>query len=171
MRYARHLAMLLNSKVDAAVPIIVSLFTGVSTVVSRTLNASLARQTSAMNSTLFNYIVGLSVSAAVLLIAGRGEPMMLQFSLSPKVWIYLGGIIGVGAVTLLNVTVCKISSFCMTLLLFAGQVFSGVIIDILLTNSFTLNNLIGGVAITAGLAQNLLIDKRNARAVPQCADA
>lgn len=163
--------MLINSKVDAMVPIIVSLLTGVSTVVSRTLNASLARQTSAMNSTLFNYIVGLSVSALILFFAGKQEPMMLQFSLSPKVWIYLGGIIGVGVVTLLNVAVCKIPSFYMTLLLFAGQVFSGVIIDILLTNSFSLNNLIGGAAITAGLAQNLWIDKRSARAVSQCADA
>lgn len=163
--------MLLNSKVDAIVPIAVSLLTGVSTVVSRTLNASLAQKTSALTSTLFNYIIGFSVSAAVLLIAGASEPMMLRFSLSPRVWIYLGGIIGVGVVSLLNVAVCKIPSFYMTLLLFAGQVFSGIALDIMLTNSFSLNNLIGGIAITAGLAQNLLTDKRSARAASPCAEA
>ncbi len=156
--------MLLDSKAGAIVPIIVSLLTGVSTVISRTMNAALARQTSVLKSTLLNYVVGLFISAVILLIAGRQEPMMLQFSLSPRVWIYLGGIIGVGVVSLLNVAVHKIPSFYMTLLLFAGQVFSGVILDIVLTNSFSLNNLIGGVAITAGLAQNLIIDKRAARA-------
>ncbi len=160
--------MLINSKVDALVPIIVSLLTGVSTVISRTLNASLAKRTSVMNSTLFNYIAGLCVSALILLIAGRQEPMMLKLSLSPNVWIYLGGIIGVGVVTLLNVAVSRIPSFYMTLLLFSGQVFSGVVIDIILTNSFSLNNLIGGVAITLGLAQNLWIDKRSAKSVTPC---
>lgn len=65
--------MLLNSKVQALIPIIVSLLTGVSTIISRTINASLAKRTSVMTSTLFNYIVGLSVSAVVLLIAGRVE--------------------------------------------------------------------------------------------------
>lgn len=162
--------MLLNSKADALVPIAVALITGVSTVVSRSLNASLAKRTSTMASTLFNYIVGLSVSALVLLIAGGQEPMMRDFSFSPNISIYLGGIIGVGVVTLLNVAVCRISSFYMTLLLFAGQVFSGVVIDIMLTNSFSLNNFIGGVAITVGLAQNLWVDKRGAQVAAPCAE-
>lgn len=152
--------MLINSKADALIPIVLSLLTGVSIVVSRTLNAALARNTSVLTSTVFNYITGLCVSAAVLLIAGTSEPMMQMFSLSPKVWIYTGGIIGVCMVSLLNAVVCKISSFYMTLLLFAGQVFAGVALDGALTGSFSVNSLIGGFAITAGLAQNLWIDKR-----------
>lgn len=161
--------MLINSKADALIPIILSLLTGVSVVVSRSLNAALARRTSVLTSTVFNYITGLCVSAAVLLIAGTSEPMMQTFSLSPKAWIYIGGIIGVCTVSLLNAIVCKISSFYMTLLLFAGQVFAGIALDSMLTGSFSVNSLIGGFAITAGLAQNLWIDKRTQ---PQpCPDA
>lgn len=163
--------MLINSKVDAIIPVILSLLTGVSTVVSRTINAALAKETSVLKSTVFNYITGLSVSAVVLLIAGRSEPMVQNFSLSPNVWIYLGGVVGVCAVSILNAVVCKISSFYMTLLLFAGQVFTGIVIDILLTGSFLINNLIGGIAITIGLAQNLWIDKRSAGNTSPCRDA
>jgi transporter family-2 protein len=163
--------MLINSSMDALVPVILSLLTGVSTVVSRTINAALAKETSVLKSTVFNYITGLSVSAVVLLIAGRNEPMIQNFSLSPNVWIYLGGVVGVCAVSMLNAAVCKISSFYMTLLLFAGQVFTGIVIDILLTGSFMINNLVGGIAITIGLAQNLWIDKRGAGNTSPCGEA
>lgn len=152
--------MLLDSQSAALVPVVISLLMGVSTVVSRTVNAALAQRTSVMNSTFFNYVTGLAVSAVVLLAAGTSEPMLRGFSLSPDVWIYTGGMLGVCTVALLNIAVCRISSVYMTLLLFAGQVFAGIAIDAVLTGSFSLNNLIGGLAITAGLAQNLWIDKR-----------
>ncbi len=149
-----------GSKMDAIVPIVLSLLTGVAIVVSRTINAALAQRTSVLTSTFYNYFVGLALSAVILLIAGRGEPLLTQFLLSPKVWIYLGGIFGVGLVTLLNAAVCKISSFYMTLLMFAGQVFTGLVIDIMLTDMFSLNNLLGGVLVTVGLVQNLWVDRR-----------
>ncbi len=153
-----------DSKMNALVPIIVSLLSGATTVISRTINAALAQRTSVLTSTFYNYLVGLALSAVILFIAGWREPMLTQFSLSPEVWIYLGGILGVGFVTLLNVAVCKISSFYMTLLMFAGQVFAGIAIDMMLTGIFSLNNLLGGVLVTVGLVQNLWADKRgNAR--------
>jgi transporter family-2 protein len=167
-------SMTMDSKMDAFIPIIVSLLSGVSIVVSRTINASLAQQTSVLTSTFFNHGVGLAVSAPILFIAGRSEPMLVQFSLSSEVWIYLGGIMGVGLVTLMNAAVCKISSFYMTLLMFAGQVFAGIVVDIMLSGVFSLNNLIGGVLVAVGLAQNLIVDRRaNLRArmpglPPQC---
>ena len=153
-------AMLYGSEAQALIPIAVSLLMGVSTVVSRTVNALLAQRTSVLVSTLFNYVVGLAVSAVALLVAGMPEPMMQKFSLSPDVWIYTGGIIGVCVVAALNAAVCRISSFYMTLLLFAGQVFAGIAVDVVLAGSFSVNNLIGGLCITAGLAQNLWTDKK-----------
>ncbi|MGE5494999.1 MAG: DMT family transporter [Burkholderiales bacterium] len=162
-------AMLYGSEAQAVIPIAMSLLIGVSTVMSRTVNALLAQRTSVLVSALFNYIVGLAVSAAALLVAGRAEPMMQKFSLSPDVWIYTGGILGLFIVVALNAAVCRISSFYMTLLLFVGQVFSGIAVDIVLTGSFSVNNLVGGLCITAGLAQNLWVDKRLER-VP-CPDA
>jgi transporter family-2 protein len=163
--------MLANSNMGALIPVILSLLTGVSVVVSRTINAALAKKTSVLTSSVFNYITGLTVSAVILLIAGRGETGVVNFTFSPNVWMYLGGAVGLCVVTFLNIAVHKISSFYMTLMLFAGQVFAGVVIDVVLTGSFSLSNLIGGFAITAGLAQNLWIDKRSAKAPAAQEDA
>lgn len=155
--------MVMDADAGAVIPIIVSLLTGVTVVVSRTINASLARHTGIFASTFFNYAVGFVLSMGFLLIAGRGEPMLTQFTLSPDAWIYLGGIIGVCLVALLNASVHRISSFYMTLLLFAGQVFAGIALDIALSGVFSPRNLIGGLLVTAGLVQNLLVDRMDAR--------
>jgi transporter family-2 protein len=142
------------------VPVIVSLMTGVTIVVSRSLNARLTCKTGMLQSTFFNYAVGLTVSAAILLIFGQGEPMMAGLEFSPRVWIYAGGMLGACIVTLFNVVSVKLSSFYVSLLSFVGQIFAGVALDVLLTGAFSLPNLIGGILVTAGLAQNLWIDKK-----------
>ncbi len=142
------------------IPVVVSLLTGVTIVVSRSINACLARQTGMLQSTLCNYAVGFAVSILVLLAAGTGEPMLSSFTLSPRVYIYTGGMLGVCVVTLFNAVAAKVSSFYITLLSFAGQVFSGLVLDIMLTGSFSLFNLIGGVFVTVGLAQNMWTDRK-----------
>lgn len=142
-------------------PIIISFLTGFTVVMSRIINARLAQETSVLQSTFYNYGVGIVLSAVVLLIAGNSEPIFSQAVFSPRVWIYFGGLIGVCVVMLSNIVVTKISSFHVSLLMFIGQVFSGVIIDIILTQSFSLNNLVGGILITAGLSINLWIDRSN----------
>jgi transporter family-2 protein len=81
--------MLWPFDVQIIVPIIVSLLTGVTIVVSRTFNACMTRETSMFQSTLFNYVLGLAVSGAILIFAGSGEPMLTSFSLSPRVYIYI----------------------------------------------------------------------------------
>jgi len=160
--------MMRDANMDAIIPITVSLLTGITVVVSRTINASLAQHTGMLKSTLVNYGVGFVLSVIFLLIGGRGEPMLSRFTLSPNAWIYLGGIIGVCIVTLLNASVCRISSFYMTLLLFMGQVFAGLVLDIMLSGFFSLHNLIGGIFVTAGLVQNVLVDRLDARKKPSC---
>lgn len=162
------LPMVMDAKAGAIVPVIVSLLTGITVVVSRTINASLAQRTSVLGSTFFNYCVGLVLAVPLLFIIGRGEPMLSGVTLSPNVWIYLGGIIGVLLVTLLNAAVCRISSFYMTLLLFAGQVFAGLVLDIILSGVFSLHNLIGGILVTAGLVQNVWVDRMDARKISPC---
>ncbi len=149
------------------VPVVVSLLTGVTIVVSRSINACLTQQTGMLQSTLCNYTVGLLVSLPILFVLGTGEPMLTSFSLSPRASIYLGGILGVCIVTSFNAVSSKISSFYVTLLSFAGQVFSGIALDALLSGSFSIMNLIGGVFVTAGMVQNMVSD-RKVVAKPAC---
>ena len=152
--------MLWPFDVRIIVPVVLSLLTGVTIVVSRSINARLACETGMLQSTFFNYAVGLVISAVILLIVGTGEPLLTQaFSLSPRAYIYTGGLMGVFVVTLLNAIVSKISSFYATLLLFAGQVFSGVLLDALLAGQFSLLSIAGGVFVSAGLAACMLADR------------
>jgi len=153
--------MLWPFDMHVVIPVIVSLLTGVTIVVSRSLNARLTCKTGMLQSTFFNYAVGLTVSAAILLIFGRGEPMAAGFEFSPRVWIYTGGMLGACIVTLFNAVSVKLSSFYVSLLSFVGQIFAGVALDALLAGAFSLPNLIGGVLVTAGLAQNLWVDRKS----------
>ena len=73
---------------------------------------------------------------------------------------YFGGIIGVCVVLLSNIIVIKISAFYLSLLFFTGQVFSGILIDVVISQIFSLRNMIGGIFVAIGLSVNLLLDKK-----------
>jgi len=143
------------------VAVIVSFIAGVNIVLSRTINAKLADRTSVRVSTFYNYFVGLIVAIPVFLLLGRGEMIFTSLTLSPRWYIYFGGVLGVCVVLLGNMVVVKVSAFYLTLLIFVGQVFSGVLIDIFLAASVSWRIIVGGVLVTAGLVVNLLLDYRN----------
>jgi len=143
--------------------VVVSFIAGATIVLSRTLNAKLSDLTSVRVSTFYNYFVGLFVSLIVFVLLGRGEIVLSDFTLSPNWYIYLGGVLGVCVVLLGNMVVVKISAFYLTLLIFIGQVFSGVLIDVIITQSISTRNLIGGVLVAAGLSVNLVLDSKDFR--------
>ena len=144
------------------IAIIVSFLTGVSIVIARTLNAVVSDKTSVFRGTLYNYITGLIVACLVMVMVQKSDMRGLTWVSSPKIWIYLGGIMGVGVVTLSNLTVTKISSFYMTLLLFIGQIFAGVVLDVWIERTLSPGILIGGILVAAGLIYNLMADKKDA---------
>lgn len=144
-------------------PVIAVFSSGINLVISRSFNARLANETSVYTSTFFNYVLGLAAAIPVFLLLSRGEPALSGFSLSPNWWIYLGGAIGVATVWMSNVVVVKIPALYITLLLFVGQVFTGVALDTLLDGAFSLHNLIGGLFVAVGLTLNLLFERRASR--------
>ncbi|MCL2287305.1 MAG: DMT family transporter [Firmicutes bacterium] len=141
------------------VAVAVSFAAGVNIVLSRTLNAKLSNLTNVRVGTFFNYFVGLGVAAIVLLILGRGEAVFAA-PIVTSWWIYFGGVLGVCVVLISNITVVKISAFYLTLLIFIGKIFSGVLIDVIISNRLSLRNLTGGILVTIGLCVNLLMDRR-----------
>lgn len=140
------------------VAVTVSFASGIGIVVSRSLNARLANATSVRVGTFHNYWVGLVISVPVCLLLG-GSLSFATVSVSANWFIYLGGVLGVCVVLLSNMTVVKISAFYLSLFLFIGQVFSGVLIDAILTQAFSFPIIIGGVLVAAGLCVNLWLER------------
>lgn len=140
---------------------VVSFLSGVTIVVARSLNACLSEKTSSTVSTFYNYVVGLVTALVVWFLAVMlgGEFSLLPLQAVPW-WGYLGGAVGVAAVTLLNILVVKVSSFYLTLLLFVGQVFTGVLLDSMLSGGFSWGRLAGGTAVAIGLSINIWLDKK-----------
>jgi transporter family-2 protein len=148
-------------EISAIVPIILSLLTGLTVVLSRTINAGLAEKTSIMRSTLYYYVAAFVFSFLLLIVFKAGDAPFALISSPVNPTYFLGGIMGVLIIIILNATVAKISSLYMTLLLFAGQVFTGIAMDMILTHAFSLPNLLGGVFVTLGLCVNVIIDRRD----------
>lgn len=148
--------------------VLMALGTGLTIVTARTVNARLAERHGAVRSTVMNYITGLAASSAVLLLAGRDEPMMQNFHLSANWFMYLCGAFGVGLTIILNVTVSKVSAFALTLLQFTGQIFTGLLLDTLVKGSFSVQSAIGGLLVATGLGLNTWLD--NHRKLAAAAD-
>ena len=152
------IAAMMNNFEPAAVA--VSFAAGVCIVVSRTLNAKLSELTSMRTSAFYNYLIGLAVSIPVFLLLGNAETALKEFTVSPDWYIYLGGALGLCIVFISNITVVKIPAFYLTLLIFTGQVFSGILIDAVILQGFPFRNLTGGILVTLGLSVNLLLDRK-----------
>lgn len=151
--------MLDNSVTAAMLAVLFSFGAGISIVLSRTVNARLAREIGALQGSLVNHLAGLPVSvAAALVLAGAFPPAAPAVSL--PVWGYLGGALGVVVVMLYNLTVPKVPAFRLTLLTFLGQLFTGIVLDMLLGNRFSDASFLGGILIAAGVLANMLLEKR-----------
>jgi transporter family-2 protein len=141
--------------------IVLSLLSGVARTIARMTNAQLAQRVGAFQSTFYNYAVGLACSALALLLSREAAPAAAVSAGPLPPWAYLGGAVGVLFVILSNVTAPKISAFSMTLLIVAGQIGTGLAIDLLSAQQLALGKLAGGALILAGLLGNLLLDRRS----------
>ena len=94
---------------------------------SRQLNGRLALSTSAMESSFWNHIVGLTfVSFIALFIGGlfEGAPLAAPW------WAYLGGPIGFLFIAAGSWAINRIGAAQTAMLIIAGQMISGVLIDV-----------------------------------------
>jgi len=104
-----------------------AIFAGVLVSLSRQINGRLALSTSAMESSFWNHIVGLAfITLVALLIGGlfAGEPQAAPW------WAYLGGPVGVIFIAMGSWLITRIGAAQTALLIIAGQMVSGVVLDI-----------------------------------------
>lgn len=143
--------------------ILSGILAGTAVVVARSINANLARKIGLNSSTFFNFIVGLILSFIILIIFGGGLGSFSTVDIGAiPLWAYIGSVVGVGVVFLSNYTAVRMSAFYLTLLIFIGQLFSGVLIDFVILDSLSLGKLLGGLLVLIGLSYNLYLDKRRA---------
>lgn len=64
---------------------------------------------------------------------------------------FIGGIIGVFNILILNIVVPKVSPVKLTLITFVSQLISGIILDYCFYDIFSVNKLIGCLIVVAGL--------------------
>ena len=140
--------------------VLMALATGLTIVTARTVNARLSERHGVVRATVMNYITGLTTSCAMLLLLGRGEPMLQGFRLSGNWFMYLAGALGVVLTVILNVTVSRVSTFVLTLMQFTGQIFTGLLLDALLAGSFSIQSAVGGLLVAVGLGLNTWLDSR-----------
>ncbi|HSQ87671.1 DMT family transporter [Romboutsia sp.] len=139
--------------------IIIAICAGVSITVARLINSNLADRIGIFQGTFYNYAIGLIVSL-VFLVFNR-EPSLLSTGtlLNVPVWAYLGGLLGVIVVAASNFVTPKISAFYLTILIFVGQIFAGIIIDYYSSDIISKGTIIGGLLVFVGLTYNMFIDK------------
>lgn len=138
----------------------VAIAAGITNLLARNINSILAEKIGLFEGTFFNYITGLFFSALFLLFSG--EFLNISFGLFKSVPFpaYLGGLIGVFVVSMSSLAASKISAFYLTLIMFLGQLFTGIVLDYLSTGILSVGKLIGGFFVVLGLGYNLLIDKK-----------
>ncbi|QAT41235.1 DMT family transporter [Clostridium sp. JN-9] len=141
--------------------IVISILAGVSVVVSRIINSNLAKEIGIFQSTFYNYIVGLFFSVIFFILSREKINLSDIKSGDVPFWAYLGGVAGVLLIVLSNYITPRISSFYLTLLIFVGQLFTGIIIDYFVKGNISSGKLIGGLLVLAGLIYNLVIDKKS----------
>lgn len=106
-----------------------AILAGILVSLSRQINGRLALSTSAMESSFWNHIVGLGfITLAALLFGGlfAGEPTQAPW------WAYLGGPVGVIFIAAGSWLIAKIGAAQTAMLIIAGQMISGVILDIIM---------------------------------------
>lgn len=141
--------------------IIMALSAGVLVIVSISINGHLARKVGLVQSGMTNYIVGLMASLVFYLIVYRSFSQLTFQHLSSAPWyFYLGGAVGSFIIIMNNLLINRISAVYVTVIVFLGQMTTGILIDYLNLHVFSKGKIIGGVLIVAGLLYYISGDKK-----------
>jgi transporter family-2 protein len=145
----------------AIIAAIAAFSTGISIVISRVLNARLATFIGTRRGVFFTHIIGLAVCLPIFLFLGQPEQgIYFNYVFSPSFYIYIGGMLGVIVIMMDNITAVRLPAFYLALLLFIGQVSSGLVADFIIDRTANPHNIIGGILVALGLCINVWLEKR-----------
>ena len=130
---------------------------GALTLISMITNSKLSTHVGTRQSTLVNFTAGLIVSIILYFLFQETTFKLISLPL----WAYFGGLMGIFIVIISNIVIPKIPTVYTTLLIFIGQLLTGVLIDFIQYRELSVYKFIGVLLITAGLYFNFIIDKKD----------
>lgn len=130
---------------------------GALTLISMITNSKLSTYVGTRQSTLVNFTAGLIVSIVLYFLFQETTFKLISLPL----WAYFGGLMGIFIVIISNIVIPKIPTVYTTLLIFIGQLLTGVLIDFIQYRELSVYKFIGVLLITAGLYFNFIIDKKD----------
>lgn len=136
---------------------LLALFTGMLLTFSTTMNGMLARRIGVLPGTLVNYLTGLGTSLVCVLLFGAfsfGNAAGLPW------FALMGGVLGVMIIAITNVVLPHVPLVLTTVLLFAGQLAGGLVIDLMGGIPLTPGKVGGGLLIAGGIAFNVFSDRK-----------
>lgn len=139
--------------------IIFSVLAGVTVILSRTFNANLGEHVGVIRGSFLNHLIGLPL-CILLFILFDHQTQLASLQISTSVSIYLGGVLGVLSVLMFNILVPKVAAFPLTILSFVGQIFTSMILDIVLLHTTDFKTLFASLIIAFGIGINMILDQK-----------
>lgn len=135
--------------------IIFTILSGFTILLSIIMLGNINKRIGLMPTTFLNFLSGTIGSLIVLLILNNQLDFKVLKDVPP--YLYLGSVFVIG-ITMLNGTIInKIPAVYTTMLVFIGQLATGMIIDYFRFHTFSIGDFIGGIVILLGLSFNTLI--------------
>jgi len=139
--------------------ILSALFAGISVVITRIFNAKIAEELGTIQGTYINYLTGLGGAFIFFIISKEYVNLSGTSYSNLPIYAYFGGAIGILVVVLSNYATPKVSSFSLSLLIFTGQLFIGIVIDFISYGDVSMGKIVGGILILLGLIYNIKVEK------------
>lgn len=141
---------------------LIAFFIGFTIVVSMVQNARLAKDISNAQTTLLNFITGLSGITIIFLFSGIGFTYITFIGKMPLL-AYIGGFLGVVVVFTATVIIRNVSIIAASMLMYTGQMLAGFFIDYYRDVHLSPIKLLGCGLIISGIYFNAYIDSKQAK--------
>lgn len=149
---------------DLLFRILLAFSAGVTIVLARSINAFLANKIGAYQSSFFNYFTGFIASViALLLFSFPTLSTLQQMDHIPSYFMFLGGMIGVVNIVILNIVCNKLAPIQLTLIVFVAQLGSGILLDYTLFDLFSLKKMVGCCIVVLGLLHYQYVQRKDTR--------
>lgn len=136
--------------------IFLSIFTGFTIVLSIILLGNLNRRVGSYQTALINF--GVSAIAAIIIFVFT-EENDFSFIQTVPIYLYLGALFAIMVTMLNSLIITKVPAVYTVVLVFTGQMLTGIVLDFFRSGNLAVGDLAGGLIILSGLLYNSHVDK------------